>query len=56
MEVGPKLCLLEMTKKFIFMTVLFKCLHSFLLVNSWGSLGYYCPMSFFSTIKAFSYC
>lgn len=28
MEVGPKLCLLVMTKKSIFMTVLFKCLES----------------------------
>lgn len=28
MEVGPKLCLLVMTKKFIFMTARFKCLDS----------------------------
>lgn len=28
MEVGPKLCLLVMTKKFIFMTAQFKCLDS----------------------------
>lgn len=33
MEVGPKLCLLVMTKKFIFMTVQFKGLYSDAAVN-----------------------
>lgn len=37
MKVGPKLCLLEMTKKSIFMIVQFKCLVSDPLDNSWGS-------------------
>ena len=37
MEAGPKLYLLEMTKKFIFMTVPFNCLDSDPLVNSCGS-------------------
>lgn len=36
MEAGPKLCLLEMTKKFTFMTVQFRCLDSDPLVNSCG--------------------
>lgn len=49
MEVGPKLYLLEMIKKFIFMTVQFKCLNSDPLVHSCGSIWeYYHPsMSFF---------
>lgn len=54
MEVGPKLCPLVMTKKFIFMTVQFKCLDSDASVNSCGSFkDCYCPMLFFSMKKAF---
>lgn len=45
MEAGPKLCLLEMTKKFTFMTVQFRCLDSDPLVNSWQFLGV--PLSFY---------
>lgn len=38
MEVGPKLYLLEMTKRSIFMTVLFKCLDLSALVFCCGNL------------------
>lgn len=53
MEVGPKLYLLEMTKKFIFMTVQFKCLNSDPLVNSSATFWeYYCASTIFLMIKA----